>query len=412
MKKRLPVLPVLLSLLAMTACSGPDDTTPPIQAAEAKRVVLQTVKPEQVVQVSELSGVLQPWEEAVISFEVAGRIVEMNRKVGDDVQAGEVLARVDDRDYELQVASSSAYVQQSAANLNKVQNGAREQEITQAKLLVEKARIAFQKAQDDYQRMETLYQQRAVSQSDFENVQNALNLARKDLENAESAYSLVTEGARAEDHDLTRAVYQQAVISREAAASTLEKTQLRSPFAGTVLGKLTSAGNLVSPGTPVYRVGKVDQLKVVLPVPDREISAWQVGEMVVFDLYGQTREGKVVKIYPMTNASTGTIGVEAQIPNRERDWFAGQVVKATKTLEGKTGIFVPVEAVLSRGNADAHVFLFQAGKAVKTGVKIGQLVDNKLEILDGLQAGDQVIVKGADRLFDGDAVEETGGPTP
>lgn len=402
----------MLSLLVMTACSGQDEAVSSNQDASAKLVVLQTVKPEQVVQVSELSGVLQPWEEAVISFEVTGRVVEMNRKEGDPVKAGEVLARVEARDYELQVASSSALVQQSAANLNKVQNGARQQEITQAKLMVEKARIAYQKAQDDYRRMEKLYQQNAISRSDFENVQNALNLARKDLENAEQAYSLVAEGARAEDQDLTRAAYQQAVISREAAQVTLEKTQLRSPFDGTVLAKLTSAGSLVSPGTPAYRVGKVDQLKVVLPVPDREISAWQVGETILFDLYGQTREGKVVKIYPMTNANTGTIGVEAQIPNPARDWFAGQVVKATKTLEGKTGIFVPVEAVLSRGNADAHVFLFQDGKAVKTSVKIGQLADNKLEILDGLREGDQVIVKGADRLFDGDAVAETGGSTP
>lgn len=410
MSKTLLVFVVTIGLLFTTACSSQDQEDSS-QVAEVKRVSLETVKQEQVFQVSELSAVLQPWEEAVVSFEVAGRIVEMSRKEGDAVQAGDLLAQVEDQDYELQVAASSAVVQQSAANLSKVQNGAREQEIAQAKLLVEKAKIAYQKAKDDYQRIEKLYQEKAVSQSDFENVQNGLNLAQKDLENAEQAYSLIVQGARAEDQELTQAAYQQAVISREAAAATLGKTQLRSPITGTVLGKLSSVGNLVSPGTPVYRVGNIDWLKVVLPVPDREIAAWQPGETISFDLYGQTRDGEVVKIYPMTNANTGTIGVEVKIPNPAHDWFAGQIVKATKKLEGKTGIFVPVEAVLSRGQEDAHVFLYQEGKAVKRSVTIGQLVHNKLEILSGLQVGDQVIVKGAERLFDGDAVEETGGTT-
>ena len=408
MNKKLFVFPVIVALLAAAGCSSQEQAEPTVPA-EKKRVTVETVKREQMSQVSELSAVLQPWEEAVVSFEVAGRIVEMNPQEGDTVRAGDVLARVEDQDYALQVAASSAAVQQSAASLSKVQNGAREQEVAQAKLQVDNARIAYEKAEDDYQRIEALYREKAVSQSDFENAQNALNLAQNDLKNAEQAYSLIVQGARVEDQHLTQAAYQQAVISREAAATTLGKTQLRSPITGTILSKLSSAGNLVSAGTPIYRVGNIDQLKAVLPVPDREIAAWQLGETVSLELYGQTRTGKVVNIYPMTNESTGTIGVEVQIANPDRDWFAGQVVKATKTLEGKDGIFVPVEAVISRGEGDAHVFLLKDGKAVKTSVTIGQIAQNKLEILSGVQEGDRVIVKGAETLFDGDSVEETGG---
>ncbi|WP_400162203.1 efflux RND transporter periplasmic adaptor subunit [Brevibacillus sp. TJ4] len=407
MYKRGLVFFTIFSLLLTAACSSQEQAQP----AEVKRVSVETVKQEQVSQMSELSAVLQPWEEAVISFEVGGRIVEMKHEEGDSVRAGDVLARVEDQDYELQVAASNAAVQQSAASLSKVQNGAREQEIAQAKLQVDKAQIAYQNAEDNFRRVEKLYQENAVSQSDFEQAQNGLNLARKDLENAEQAYSLVVQGARAEDQALTQAAYQQAVISRDAAATTLGKTQLRAPISGTILGKLSSSGNLVAAGTPVYRVGNIDLLKVILPVPDRQIADWQVGETIAFDLYGQTRNGQVVKIHPMTNASTGTIGVEVQIPNPQRDWFAGQVVKATKELDGKSGIFVPVEAVLSRGQGEPHVFLYMDGKAVKTSVQIGQIADNKLEIVNGLQVGDQVIVKGAERLFDGDTVEVTGGTT-
>ncbi|KZE49411.1 efflux transporter periplasmic adaptor subunit [Brevibacillus parabrevis] len=401
---------MMIGLLATTACSEQQPAAAPEK--EVKQVVVAAVKKEQAVTVTELSGTLEPLEEAVVSFEVGGRLVEMAKNEGDKVKAGEVLARVNAQDYSLQVASTNAAVQQSAATLSKVNNGAREQEVTQARLLVEKATVALQKMQDDFKRIEQLYQQKAISQSEFENAQNGLTIAQKDLQNAQQSYSLVTQGARSEDKELSRATYNQAVIAKEAAASTLAKTQLRSPINGTIIAKLTSAGNLVGSGTPVYKVGNIDTLKVVLPVPDREIATWKEGEIVSLDLYDQKREGKVTKIFPATNQSTGTIGVEVQIANPAHDWFAGQVVKATKTIKGQVGVYVPVEAVISRGKDDAHVFVNAAGKALKTKVEIGQITNDKLEIKSGLKEGDQLIVKGVDRLFDGDPIEATGGEQP
>jgi multidrug efflux pump subunit AcrA (membrane-fusion protein) len=400
------MIALIVGLLFTTACSGQEQAYDP---AEVKKIEITTVKKEQATQVSELSGTLQPLEEALVSFEVGGRVVELAKEEGDNVTAGELLARLDSSDYSLQVASAAAAVQQTAANLEKVNNGARDQEVTQARLQVEKATIAYRKAQDDFKRIERLYQENAISQNEYENAKNYLAVAEKDLQNAQQAYSLVTQGARAEDRELTRASYNQAVVSKELAASTLAKTQLRAPISGTVIAKLSSTGSLVSVGTPVYRVGNIDTLKVVLPVPDREIFAWKEGEIVAMELYGQTRNGKVVKIYPATNQGTGTIGVEVHIGNPRHDWFAGQVVKARKTIQGKEGIYVPVEAVISRGQGDAHVFLNVGGKAVKTAVSIGEINGNRLEIVSGLKEGDKLIVKGVDRLFDGDPIEAAGG---
>lgn len=408
MNKRWLVSAMIMSLLATAACSKQEQ---PAQGPgpEAKQVVTEAVKQGQATQVSELSGTLQPLEEALVSFEVGGRIMELSRNEGDNVKAGDSLARINSQDYSLQVASTGAIVQQTAATLSKVNNGAREQEVTQARLLVEKATVAYQKAQDDFKRIEKLYQEKAISKSDYDNAQNGLAIAQKDLQNVQQAYSLVTQGARAEDRSLSQASYNQAIISQEVAQNTLAKTQLRSPINGTIISKLSSMGTLVSPGTPVYQVGNIDTLKVVLPVPDREISLWKEGESISLDLYGQKREGKVVKIYPATNQSTGTIGAEVQIANPKHDWYAGQVVKATKTIKGQAGIYVPVESVISRGQDDAHVFVEAGGKAVKTNVTLGQLSDNKLEIRSGLKVGDHLIVKGVDKLFNGDPIEAAGG---
>lgn len=415
MKRRFIFLGLICSLLIMTACSSKEAENQANPAnevktqGETKQVVAESVKKGQAVKISELSGTLQPNEEAMVSFEVAGRVVELSRNQGDQVKQGDIIGRIDSSDYSLQLAKANTSVQQTGATMQKVNNGAREQELIQAKALLDKAQLGYQKALDDFNRYEKLYQEKAISQIDYENTKNRLDLAQKDLTNAQQAYSLTVQGARSEDRQMNQASYQQAVISKEQAALTLSKTQLRSPITGTIIAKLTSAGQLANIGTPVYQIGDIDTLKVVLPVPDHEIAAWKEGETVTLSLYNSTREGKVSRIYPATNQSTGTIGVEVKIPNPKHDWFSGQVVKASKKIEGKSGIFVPVEAVISRGETTPYVFLASGGKAVKTAVTIGELSDNKLEVLSGLKEGDQIIVKGVDRLFDGDPIELAGG---
>ncbi|UFJ40230.1 efflux RND transporter periplasmic adaptor subunit [Brevibacillus humidisoli] len=406
MSKRIPVLFSIFTLLVLTACSSQPAAVAP---KETKRVAVVPVKREQAVRVVELSGTLQPNEETLVAFEVPGRIVDLKREEGDRVEAGELLGQVDASDYSLQLAQASESVQQAEATLQQVNNGAREQEIAQAKAAVEKAQVAWKQAESDFKRIEKLYEEKAVSQNDYENAQNRLTLAEKDLLTAQQAYSLVTQGARSEVREQTRSSYELALLAKQQAALTLSKTELKAPISGTVIAKLSSPGELISVGTPVYKIGDIDMLKVVLPVPDREISEWKQGDTVTLSLYSETREGTVTNILPATNQNTGTISVEVSVPNPEHDWYVGQVVTANRTITGSEGIYVPIEAVLSRGEETPHVFLLQDGKAVKTPVSVGQLFDNKLEITSGLKEGDVLIVKGADRLFDGDQVEAAAG---
>lgn len=373
---------------------------------------VEKVVRDRAVRVSELSGTLAPVEEATVSFEVAGRITELLKEEGDRLEAGDELARLDASDYQLQLARAGAGVVQADASLDKVNNGARQQEILQAQAALDKATIAYQRALDDFRRTEQLYKESAVSRLEYDNAHSRLQLAEKDMIAAKQALSLVTEGARPEDRKQTQSAYDMAVISQKQAELALAKTRLRSPISGTVIAKLASPGQLVSPGTPVYRVGNVDSLKVLLPVPDREIHQWKTGDTVTLTLYGSTREGKVTNIFPAANQSTGTISVEVTVPNPNHDWFAGQVVKASRELVGKEGLFVPVGAVISRGEEQPYVFVAADGKAVKTPVTIGEIINNRVEILSGLKEGDEIVTKGVDRLFDGDPIEPAGGSQP
>jgi RND family efflux transporter MFP subunit len=125
-------------------------------------------------------------------------------------------------------------------------------------------------------------------------------------------------------------------------------------------------------------------------------------------LYGERREGQVERINPATNKGTGTIGVEVKLANPERYWHPGQLVQVSRNASGAGGIFVPVQSVINRGEKEPYVFVAVEGKAVKRSVQIGTIAGQYLEIRYGLSTGEQVVSRGADRLFDGDAIEAGG----
>jgi len=321
---------------------------------QAKLVEITAVEPGKVERVSELSGALEAGEETAVAFEVSGRILEMRYKEGDRVNAGTILARVDATEYSLQ--------------------------LTRARTGVEKAQVGYQQALDHFDRMKQLNEAGAISQLDFENAQNRLKVAEEDLAEASQALGLLEQ----------------------------DKAVLTAPISGTVLAKMADQGQVTGAGTPVYKIGQISTLKTILPVPDHEITAWKPGQTVVLELYNQERQAQVTRVFPATNRGTGTIGVEVSVPNPDHDWFPGQIVLAGRA-EIKDGIYVPAGAVINRGEEKPYVFLVFEGKASKRAVTIGELFGDKLEVTSGLNPDEMLVVKGAEKLFEGDDVEVPGG---
>lgn len=260
--------------------------------------------------------------------------------------------------------------------------------------------------------------------------------ATKDLEDAQEALSLIQEGATLEDRqsaasslqqaqagkesaiaakeqavaskDNSAAAYQQAVIAKKQAELALSKTALKAPISGVILEKKATVGQLASAGQPVYRIGQIDKLKVLLPVPDHEITNWKQGQTVQLQLYDENREGTVSKIYPATNTNTGSINVEVIVPNTQRDWAPGQVVKAGRQLTQSEQILLPAKAVINNGT-DTFVYKVVNNKALKTIVNVGQMSNNKLEITKGLNVGDRVVTTGVNLIYNGLPLQVTEG---
>ncbi len=291
-------------------------------------------------------------------------------------------------------------------------NGARAEEVLQAQNNLDKAKALMDKAKADLQRSEVLFRQGALSTNDWENVQNKAALAEKDWENAKETYALVAEGPRQEQKQQTAGVYRQAVVGQQRATLTQTKADLTAPISGVVLEKLASVGQLTSTSTPVYRIGNVDALLIQLAVPDRDIGFWKKGDEVTVTLYDQKRSGIVQRVSPAASQGSGTVPVEVRVENPDRAWLAGQVATVVHEHQGPKGIFVPVQAVQSRGETQPYVFVVRDNKAAKVPVTLGMIVENQLQITSGLTIGEQVVTKGAEQLFAGDTLEVSTGERP
>lgn len=402
-KKVYSIILLTIMITALTACSKAANTS-----SDLKEVKVQKVKKESVSNLSQLSGTLQPLQEVAVSFEVSGRINSLNVQEGDSVNVDDILASVDSKDYELQVQQAQASADQALAALNQTVKGARAQELAEANLKLQQAETDYNQVLTDFKRNETLYKSGCISQSDYEKYQNSLSAAENNRDTAKEAYSLTAEGATEEEKQQANSAYAQAFAVKEQAELALSKTSLKSPIRGVIISKYISQGQLVSAGTAAYKIGDIDKLKVTLPVPDYEISSWKTGDKVSLNLYNESMDGQVTNIFSATNENTGSINVEVTIDNPKHNWRPGQVVTCDHKTDNGDAIFVPKEAVISNGDSTPYVFLLKDNKAVKTDVKLGELKDNKLEIISGINEGENLIIEGADRLSNGDKVEELG----
>ena len=354
-----------------------------------------------------------------------------------------------------QLASAQAKIDSARVSQQSVLSGARSQEKAQSQNAVNKAQTAYNQAKAEATRSQTLASNGLLTQQENEQAQTALADAIDSLKDAQAKLSLTLEGASHSERadaasavtqaqtgiasaqatieqakasvaqadagiaqsqagiDKAKASYAQAITAKNKIVLSLSYTTLKAQASGVILEKNVSVGQTVSAGSSgggamggssdPFVIGETTRLKVLLPVADSEISQWKVGQEVSVSLYDDVRTGKVTKLYPQTNESTGSINAEVTVSNPKQDWKPGQVVKASRQATMQKGILLPVEAVISTGDKP-YVFRNIKGKAVQTFVTVGESYNNQYVIKSGLQVGDQVVVQGADRLFNGDTL--------
>ena len=193
----------------------------------------------------------------------------------------------------------------------------------------------------------------------------------------------------------------------ELARVQLGKARIVAPFSGIVGLRHVSAGEYITSGQALVNLEAIDPVKADFRVPERFLPAIRVGQIIRIkvDAYpDDIFEGKVYAIDPRLDVAGRSLLVRALVPNKDQRLRPGLFARVTVLLQLKEdALSVPEQAIVPQGDAQ-YVFKIVNGKVTLTKVVTGTRREGRVEIVDGLSAGDQVVTAGQLKIRDGSAV--------
>ena len=213
-------------------------------------------------------------------FKIAGHVAQRLVDEGERVQKGQLLAKLEPADLEFDVANAKALLLAAQATLTQLTNGSRSQDVSAVQATLRSAEADQQTAAAEYDRMQRLYLQGAVSEQERDRSRTAYRTASARADMAKEQVSLVVEGPRREEIDLAAAKVEQSKQVLNLAQTRLGYAQIIAPIDGFVLSKNIEAGEYVSPGTAVVTIGEMDQVWLKAYIAETVLGKVKLGQKV------------------------------------------------------------------------------------------------------------------------------------
>ena len=290
--------------------------------------------------------------ESDLSFKVQGRIKELPVQEGQWVEAGTVLARLDDDDYRQQVATDDANLNLRSAQLMLSQAGSRTQDIKAAQQSMLDAEADLELKKIDVKRKEDLYRKDAISAETRDIALTGLKRAQAAYERAKQMYEGVAEGNRKEQIAIDRQSVKQALENKQLSRIKLGYTVLRAPTSGVILTRPAELGEVVAPGTPIATMADLDDVWLRGYINETDLGRIRLGQtvQVTTDTYpGKIYMGRLSFISSVAEFTPKSIQTERErvtlvykikidLPNAKHELKAG--MPADAVLESSPGVVV------------------------------------------------------------------------
>lgn len=335
-----------LAAITLTSCGGQGTASQKGSAVESKPTeVLTKTSPVESVEVAEdvdFTTTLLPFKKTFITPQMALRIDEIRVEVGDHVKKDQLVATLDKNQYN-----------QSAVQLKN--------------------------AEQNLARLKTVYEAGGVSKSQIDELETSVTVLRETVANLE------------------------------------RNIELRSPIDGVVTGRYNEPGDLFAMagnadgGIGVLQVMQIDRLKAVVAISEKYYPLVYKGMKVkvTADVYPDKEfEGVVNIIYPAINTATHTFNVEVIVPNGKEILRPGMFARTEFNMGNRQSLTVPDVAVQKQmGVNDRYVYVVKDGVAERRVVELGRQVGTRVEVLSGVEAGEEVAVTALSKIKNGTPVK-------
>jgi HlyD family secretion protein len=321
---------------------------------------------------------------------LTGRVQQVAVAAGAMVKSGDVLVRLESDELRAALAQAQASETQAAARLAGLRSTGR----SAAQAGVAQAASVLVAAQADLQRTQELVAQGFVSEARLDEVRRALAVAQAQLDGAAAQRAAVAEPGA----DVAQAQAQLALASaaRAAAAARLDQAVLRAPADARALVRAVEPGQIVQPGRALFTLALAGPLQLVAQVDERYLEQLQAGQVasVLADAYPTQRfTARVLSIAPLVDAQRGAIEVRfsvAQPPAFLREDMTLSV--EVETARREQALVVPADALRGDTSSGQSVWLARDGRVQARAVRLGLRTLAAAEIVDGLSAGDVVLL--------------------
>jgi multidrug efflux pump subunit AcrA (membrane-fusion protein) len=398
MRKRLRAISIiacqLIFAISLTACSGDSNKQ---AISNPVPVLVGDVQKVQEYETIFVSGTVStPDSPAVVSFLVSGKVIFVGPREGDDVTKGQVLAQIDPTDFQLQLKIAQAQKDEAHAAMEKAMRSARPE-------VLEAARVAYERAEDEYRRKKMLYDSNSLAPNDFQKFKAAYETAKQQYEEAKA-------GGQKEDKELTRAAYDLADAHLQVAAKALSDATLHAPISGYIAKRAIEVGDTAAAGRPIFEIVQLDTVEANVGVPETDVHLVKIGQKasITFPaLPNQSFQGTIRIINVAAEPATRTYMTRISVPNPGHVIKIGMVAEARIITDRKISTMtVPGRAIVRDAQGATMVFVYfpKERRVYSKRVEVGELYGTDVEIKEGLSGDESIVIGGQDYLRDGMSV--------
>lgn len=355
------------------------------------------------------NGTAQPERSINISPKTAGYLERLLVKEGDMVRKGQIIAYMDASDLQGQLIQAQGQYAQQQANLDKLTNGNRSDEVLQTQAQLTQAQSKLQQAEDDLQRNQSLFNEGAISQQSVNQDRSTRDQAQAAVVQAQAALRVEQSGSRPEDIAAARAQVESARGALTTIQNQVKDTVITAPFDGVVTQKYADPGSFVTPTTAASSTAGSASSSILTLATANEVVAYldeaQLAQVklnqavkVTADAYSdRTLTGKVSQIAAQATTTQNVTSFEIKI---SLEPAAQQLLKSGMSVEVEiqvgqlnSAITAPSAAIVRQPDGSTGVYVVGTDqKPVFKPVQVGTTVNDRSEIKSGLTGTEQVLI--------------------
>jgi HlyD family secretion protein len=330
--------------------------------------------------------------------DMSQRVDILNVSVGDKVKKGDVIL-VYENNYDLEIERANKQIEAITASYNESVKGADFQEISNLKLNISTIETNLGFARSNLEKVETLYENKAVSQVEYDEAKNNVAVLENQLQEANNNYSMIIQGVSSNVKKQYEAQIDEVVIQKQIFEKNMEQSSIRAEFDGVITELNVHQGSMTQAGVPVVEIQ--DDLSLGIYVEVLAEDAMEVVKGMTFNVIDDDeiiKEISISRIYPKAQAKISDLGVEQKRVRIEADldditYKLGSEVDVEIVLQEKDNVLlVDKDAVYEKENIK-YVTVVSGKNEIETEITTGLEDDSNVEILSGLSENDVVLIE-------------------